>query len=293
MASLAKYGLLKAVACVARLALPTRNPKPDRVLNIPSRDEGRSIKTHVYDSARKSTGPAAVLINFHGSGWLLPCHGESDEYCRLIATSTDYTILDASYRLAPEVPYPGALNDGEDVINYVLANPDLYDHSRIVISGSSAGGHTALVLASTIFPAQTFSRMVLFYPPVDLDLPVSARSPPDPAIAPALHPKMLSFIMAAYFQDKGLNMKDPRISPIYAQLDRLPKQMAIFTAGADNLMPEVERYVKMLRDDDLEVTCRRFDKCNHGFDVRPCKPGSVEEKAKDEAYSMVVALLQH
>lgn len=296
MASLAKYGYLKASASIAKLTFrlsgSTPDPKPDRVIKIPSRDKGRTIKINVYDATNIDGEPGAVLVNFHGSGWVLPCHGESDHYCRTIARSTEYTVLDASYRLAPKTPFPGAQNDGEDVVRYVLSNPDLYDSSRIVISGFSAGGHTALVLATTVFPPNTFCKAILFYPTVDLSLDPSARTNPDPQIAPSISPKVYSLMLDCYVQDPRLDKKNPRLSPAFAPLDNLPNQMAIFTAGADNLMPEVDRYVARLQSDyQRNVTYRKFEGCNHAFDISP-KPGSVEKKAQREAYSIVVNMLR-
>ncbi|CZT16875.1 related to esterase/lipase [Ramularia collo-cygni] len=297
MASLAKYGYLKASASIIRLGFrysgSTPQPKPDEVLEIPSRDENRSIKTHVYNPAKNSTSRSTpVVVNFHGSGWILPAHGENDHYCRTITQNTDYKVLDVSYRLAPETPFPGAQNDCEDVLNYILANPDLYDSNRIVLSGFSAGGHTALVLASSVFPAKTFSKIILFYPPIDLTIVPSSRPSPDPDMGPLVPPKLLDLLQACYLQDASLDKKDHRISPAFAPLDGLPNEIAIFTAGADSLMPEVEVFVERLRtESDLSLTYRRFEKCSHAFDVSP-KSGSVAEKAQKEAYSIVVTMLQ-
>lgn len=115
---------------------------------------------------------------------------------------------------------------------------------------------------------------------------------PEPTIPPAISPEFLSLVIAAYIQDQSLDTKDPRISPIFASLDSLPKDVAVFTAGADNLMPEAERLVEKLKaSGDRSITYRKFDKCNHAFDVSP-KPDSIEQKAQQEAYSIVVKMLQ-
>lgn len=57
---------------------------PDGVLHIPSRDPGRTIKLHVYHG-QPSVKPQPVLINFHGSGFVVPVHGQDDEFCRLVS----------------------------------------------------------------------------------------------------------------------------------------------------------------------------------------------------------------
>lgn len=180
--SLLIYIYRKVLAVLIR-AVVTRGKRisanPDDVLQITSRDAGRHLRAHLYRPAT-SLSPSPVLINFHGSGFLLPLHGSDDEFCRRVSRETEYTVLDVQYRLAPEYPFPAALNDVEDAVKWVLQQPDKFDLTRVAISGFSAGGNLAIVAASVLYPRETFRSVLAFYPPLDLYTDPGAKRPPDP-----------------------------------------------------------------------------------------------------------------
>ncbi|KAL4873577.1 Alpha/Beta hydrolase protein, partial [Aspergillus spectabilis] len=167
--------LLRAIARSRSSIVPT----PDDIYQIESRDPLRKIKTHVYKSGAVSD-PNPVLINFHGSGFVLTAHGADDEFCRLMSQRTGYTVLDVQYRLAPEHPFPGALQDVEDVVNWILQQPDKFDRARVALSGFSAGGNLALAASSNLFSPRTFHAIIAFYPPVDLATDPGLKTPPEP-----------------------------------------------------------------------------------------------------------------
>src|SRR5664279_396705 len=112
--------LISFLPVLMGLLAPLPTPKPDSVLKIPSRDEGRTIKIHAYnpDIEPGSVGgePHPVLINFYGSGFALQFHGADDRFCRHVATRTNHIVLDVQYRVAPENPFPAPVNDAEDVV---------------------------------------------------------------------------------------------------------------------------------------------------------------------------------
>lgn len=122
----------------------------DDVLHIPSRDIHRTTKIHVYRS-KKPIVPSPVLVNFSGSGFVVPAHGTDDEYALRVTMDTPYTVLDVEYRLAPEDPFPAATNDAEDVVKWVLSRSEQFDLKHVSVSGFSAGGNLALGLAGHIF----------------------------------------------------------------------------------------------------------------------------------------------
>ena len=61
-------------------------------------------------------------------------------------------MQDTDYRKAPESPFPAAVHDVEDIVNYVLAHPDEYDTTKITLSGFSAGGCLALQVGTAMGP---------------------------------------------------------------------------------------------------------------------------------------------
>lgn len=282
---------LKAFAvllrAVVRLIKPP-SPKPDEVRQIASRDAGRSIKVHVY-RASKASGPSPVLLNYHGSGFLLPEHGSDDEYCQQVSRQTKYTVLDLPYRLAPENPFPAALNDVEDAIRYVLSHPEEFDPSHISLSGFSAGGNLVLAAAATLFPPNTFRALVAIYPVLDLSADAATKVAPDPR--GRVIPLPVARLFTNSYLPPTIDRRDPRISPAFAQLDRFPRRMLMITADGDSLAPEAEDLAGKLQQlPGWHVVSQRMQGCNHAWDKRT-RPGTPQHEAKERAYGMAVELL--
>jgi acetyl esterase/lipase len=292
--NLFRYLRLKALVSFARLhvwweGLPKASP--DSVLQIPSRT-GRNIKAHVYKSTSFTPGiPNPLLINFHGSGFVFPLHGSDDLFCRQVCSSTPYSVLDIQYSLAPEYPWPACHNDAEDVVNWVLAQPDTYSTSQIAISGFSAGANMACVAAASTFPKDTFNTLLAFYPPTDLSMtPESKLAPEDDGRSNDMTVKMARLFDAAYLRfdpDKA----DPRVSPALGPVDKYPENSLFVTCGRDSLCLETERLAKRVEEKHGEgVLLRRMDKCGHAWD-KSVKPGSHQERKRDEAYDLAIDML--
>ncbi|KAL4805575.1 Alpha/Beta hydrolase protein [Aspergillus unguis] len=270
---------------LARFKSPS--PQPDDVHQIQSRDAARTIKAHVYKPTPTASGPSPILINFHGSGFVFPLHGQDDEFCRLMSQRTGYTVVDVQYRLAPEHPFPAALNDVEDVVNWVLQQSEKFDRGRIALSGFSAGGNLALAASSTIYPREKFHAVLAFYPPVDLYTDPGSKSSPDPTGKPL--PASLARFFDRCYIPSSHNKQDPRISPLYAQPERFPNRVLMITAAGDSLAPEAEQLAVAMKESGREVILERMEGCNHGWNVSP--KTAVQREARDRAYDAVVAML--
>ncbi|KZV96106.1 putative esterase/lipase [Exidia glandulosa HHB12029] len=258
------------------------------VIHIPSRDARRTIKVHVYTPNRGDTGPAPVLINLHGSGFVLPLHGTDDEFCRRVADETEYTVLDAQYRLAPEYPFPAALNDAEDVLRYVLNKPDTFARDRVVLCGFSAGANLALALASS--GEEKLHAVLAFYPPTDLSVDPATKIPPEAGGQPIPAP-MARLFDRCYIQ-KGTRSDDPRVSPSFAPTDSFPDKVFIVTGAYDTLAPETDLLAeKIAKVPGKTVVHRRYAKCNHAWD-KEAQPGTEHFTAKQDAYALALGLLR-
>ncbi|KAJ5668330.1 uncharacterized protein N7477_006900 [Penicillium maclennaniae] len=200
---------------------------PDEVRHIPSRDSGRSIKVHVYHAASTS-GPSPVLLNFHGSGFLLRMHGSDHEFCRQISEQTKYTVLD-------------------DAIKYALGRPDEFDLSRLSLSGFSAGGNLALAASATLTDAAT-------------------KVAPDPK--GRVIPVPIARLFNRCYVPPTFDARDPRISPRFASLDRFPRRMLMITCEGDSLAPEGEELAEKLQHEGHYVVSERMNGCNHAWDKR-------------------------
>lgn len=230
---------------------------------------------------------------------MIPLHGSDGPFCRQISQETSYTVLDVQYRLAPEHPFPAALQDVEDVVNWVLQQEDRFDTSRLALSGFSAGANLALAVASAsaAIPERAIQCVIAFYPPLDLYTPSSAKSAPDPTGKPI--PPAIASIFDRCYIPAGVDARDPRISPQYqTQLERFPDRLLLVTAARDALALEAEALATRMRQYQAasssspghEVVCQRMHGCDHGWD-KAAKPGSIEADARDKAYAMAVAML--
>ncbi|KAF1989737.1 alpha/beta-hydrolase [Aulographum hederae CBS 113979] len=300
-----EYIYLKFFALLFRLATklsPVNNNSPDAKITIPSRDPGRSIPVHIYYPKSSKTpnstlkGPRPVIINFHGSGFVVPLHGSDDLYCHTLTTRTPYTILDAGYRLAPEHPFPAALHDAEDVVAHVLAHPEDYDLSTLALSGFSAGGNLALSLASGNprgkIPKGAVKRVMSFYGGTDLTTAPALKRAPDGSRG-SVPPFVLGIFNASFMPRPEVDPADPRLSVCRAPVEDFPESVLVVTTGRDSMAPEAETFAETLkgRVGGNGVVAKRYEGVEHGWDKKPCKPGSVEERERDAMYQLAVNFL--
>ncbi|KAI8629840.1 putative carboxylesterase [Xylariaceae sp. FL1651] len=289
--------LISSIRLIVRLVSPRAQAKPDTVLKIRSRDVGRTITAHVYvPSASKPsnnlsdapTAPRRVLINFFGSGFALPLFGADDFFCHEIASRAGHIVLDVAYRLGPENPFPAAIHDVEDVVRYVLSQPNVYDVSRISVSGFSSGGTLALI-APTLFPADTLRSVIAFYPSASMAKDPSERK------APVEGPKggRAPFFWTRLFREgylRGMDPRDPRISPLYADTTDYPKDTLIVTAEHDVSALEAEQFAmkaqKHAQAAGRRVILKRMQGCGHNFDK-----SKKNAQMRDEAYQLAVDML--
>ncbi|MDO4460102.1 MAG: alpha/beta hydrolase fold domain-containing protein [Clostridia bacterium] len=223
------------------------------------------IKSHVY-VVKKCTGNSLspVLINIHGGGWSLP-HTERDTYfCRRIANRSGYLIIDIDYVLAPEYPYPAAIEEIEAVLNIL---PDWLptlggDVNNITLCGQSAGGNllAAVMQRKQYSKSLNIQRQILCYLPTDN---YTDKYHGEELNQRALSTEHYGFFYNPVFEDR----KKPDVSLVYATADDLreiPKSDFIL-AGLDELCPEGIEYCELLRANGIETTLRVFENSRHGF----------------------------
>lgn len=296
MSSILTYCYLKTLAVLLRsiVALGGRLsgrpvPRPHEVRHVASRDPGRTIKIHVYRPVKPTAGPSPVLVNFHGSGFLLPLHGSDEEFCQVISKNTQYTVLDVQYRLAPEHPFPAALNDVEDAINYALGRSEEFDPTLISLSGFSAGANLVLAASATLFPPNTFRSLLAYYPALDLATDAALKVAPDPS--GRVIPIPVARLFNRCYVPPGVDKRDPRISPKYADLERFPHRLLMITAEGDSLALEAEEMASKLEElPGRHVVNERMAQCNHAWDKRT-RAGTPQREARDRAYALAVDML--
>lgn len=292
-----RYLYLKVLVNFSRLLIKlltsSPSPRPDNLLQVPSRDKHRTIKVHVYKpyvEGTRNLNPAPVLINLYGSGLAIPFHGIDDDFCRFVAEATGYVVLDVDYRLAPEYPFPSALNDVEDTLKYVLDHPNEYQASQVSVSGFSSGGTLALA-ASTTLPPGIFQSLIAFYPATNLFQDPSLRKAPVPG-GKDRSPFWTRIFRESYVRD--MDPRDPRISPAFADTANFPANMLFITGELDASAVEAEKLAEKAKNEGhttgRDVIIRRMKGCGHAFDKK--LTDEIFVSAKNEAYELTAKFLK-
>jgi acetyl esterase/lipase len=234
-----------------------------------------------------------VLINFNGGAFVFPAHGADERFCRHVVTRTSFTVLDAAYALAPEYPFPAALDDAASILTHVRVQPETYDAQSIVLCGFSSGGNIALSTAASA--GQRVRGVVAFYPPADMTVaPTDKRAPGDDGGPRPEPPALMKAVMGAFraaYLPPGVDPADPRVSVGRAEPEGFPENVLIITTEKDRLALEAEALGGRLKGAGKTVVTKRFDRVGHGWD-KAVEDGSEEARVRDEAYDLVVKLLE-
>jgi acetyl esterase len=232
----------------------------------------------LYTPDGLATG-SPLLIFYHGGGWVTGGLETHDNLCRFLAREAGVRVLAADYRLAPEHPFPAAVDDAAEVLRYAVAKAeDLgIDASRIALGGDSAGGNLAAVTAHGAEVDITF--LLLFYPGVDAS--VRRRSREIFGNGFFLTDEKMDWFLDQYSAG-GQDRHDPRLSIMLAEdLSNLPPTY-IATAGYDPLRDEGEAFAERLAAEGVPVVLRRHEGLFHGF-ANVLGVGGIFREAVSEA----------
>lgn len=175
--------------------------------------------------------PRGGCIVIHGGGWMTGGHDEEDAGTSAFAESCDLVVATIGYRLAPENPYPAALDDCEAATVWLLARFRQLGFDRVLMSGGSAGAHlvvgTLIRLRDRHGLADTICGAVLAAGVYDLSMTPSQRRWDRNLVLSAsmLHAMYDSYTPGLSSEER----RDPDISPMYADLSGLPP--AVFSVG--------------------------------------------------------------
>ena len=210
--------------------------------------------------------PDGVIVYFHGGGWVVGAIDDFDCLGRTLANESGCSVVLVDYRLAPEHPYPCAVEDAWLALNWTvthleeLAGPG----ARIIVAGDSAGGNLAAVVTQRAcrLGAPSVALQVLVYPVTDCDLDTRSYTQAENQLLVSRDD--MAWFWSHYVPDPA-SRRDPHASPLLAaDLHRLPPAV-IVTAEHDVLRDEGEAYAERLRKAGVPVDHRRFDGQMHGF----------------------------
>jgi acetyl esterase len=216
---------------------------------------------------RPSAEPLPVILYLHGGGWTIGDLNTHDRLCRLLAAGTGAAVVALEYRLAPEHPWPAAIDDTVAALRELLDPPPALGplNGTIAVAGDSAGGTVATLACMRLrdqLPAALPALQVLLC--ANTDLTGSSASMQQKASGWGLSADAIRFFNRQWVPDQS-RWSDPAVSPLHAQeLGGLPAALVI-TAEHDPLRDEGEQYAERLRAAGVPVRARREPGLIHGF----------------------------
>ena len=224
---------------------------------------GGPLAVRIYRPSAEPELP--VVVYFHGGGHTIGSIDTHDPVCRQLARAADAVVVSVEYRLAPEHPYPAAVEDAYAATAWVATNGQQLgaDVTRLAVAGDSAGGNLAAVTAILARdrggPPLRFQLLV--YPVVDL-------SHTHPSIDENGEGYVLTKERILWFRHNYLgdgDHADPLVSPIRtADLAGLPPALVI-TAEMDPLRDEGAAYAERLRTAGVDATHSLYEGQVHTF----------------------------
>jgi len=224
-----------------------------------------------------------ALVFFHGGGWSIGDLDTHDVLCRQFANGARCAVFSVEYRLAPEAPFPAAVEDCLAATDFVLQQKDFLtiDASRVAVGGDSAGGNLAAVVAISL--KEKIAFQLLIYPATDQRMATASLNRNGEGY---LLTRRLMETFRGYYLPRREDLLDWRASPLLAKsLAGLPPAF-ILTAGFDPLLDEGRAYAERLAHEGGEVAYRDYPDMIHGFIVM----GGVLETANAAVADCCTAL---
>ncbi|KAL8691288.1 MAG: hypothetical protein Q9224_004211 [Gallowayella concinna] len=250
-----------------------------------------------------------VVINFHGGGFTLGSATDDSRWASIVLKNTTAVFVSVEYRLAPEYPFPVAVEDGCDAVLHLAANCEEYgiDPRKIALAGFSAGANLAFTVPLMLnswhdrkdsedyraLPELKIIAIVSFYPVLDYNQGRASKRAackrPDKTIPPIL----TNLFDASYMPDPS-NRSSPFASPAAAPdnmlIQALPAEfIGLYCCEWDMLHAEGLAFAERLESLGKKVEYETIPEVVHGFD-KALNPLTVDPKA-DQFYRKACVLL--
>ncbi|HEY2379380.1 MAG TPA: alpha/beta hydrolase [Gemmatimonadaceae bacterium] len=207
---------------------------------------GGPIPIRIYTPCEAGTDRLPCIVYFHGGTGVFCGIETHDGLCRLLASSSGCKVISTEYRLAPEHPFPAAIEDGACVTRWVAKQAaDLeLDPTRLAVAGDSAGGTIAAVVCQLAAHegGPRIALQALLCPVTDLAEESESRH----LFSEGFFIERSTLEWAKSMYCAGADLRDPRISPLRAKsLVGLPPAH-VHTAEFDPMRDEGEAYARAL-----------------------------------------------
>jgi acetyl esterase len=249
-------------AAEQRAATRPKGPEMSTVhdISVPPLD----LRARLY---RPTAAATALVLYLHGGGWVIGDLETHDRACRRLAASSGVSVLALDYRRAPEHPWPAAVDDAVNALQWIASRPKelRMQPGAVAIAGDSAGGATAALACLRIrdeAPDAAPDAQLLVY--ANTDLSSSGGSMHEKGHGYGLDRADIEWFNSQWVPDPTM-LTDPRVSPLFApDLESLPPATVI-TCEHDPLRDQGEAYAERLREAGVVTTARREPGMVHNF----------------------------
>ena len=236
----------------------------DRKLPGPAGD----IAVRVYTPKDAADAVLPGLVFYHGGGFVIGDLETHDDLCRNLANGSMCRVVAIDYRLAPEHPFPAAVDDCFAATRYIAGHAAEFgiDPARFAVGGDSAGGNLAAVVCqlAKLEGGPRIAYQLLIYPVTQLGADAETRSMRENGKGYFLEKEGMDWFTRCYAPDPR-HRSDPRLSPLLCtDLKDLPPAYVI-TAGFDPLRDEGRDYADKLDAAGVPVTYVNYPGMVHGF----------------------------
>jgi len=213
-------------------------------------------------SAVPGSDSSRALLFFHGGGY---CSGSIVSHRRMVSEAgraAGVRTLAVGYRLAPENPFPAALEDAVKAWHYLRRQGIAPAH--VAVGGDSAGGGLALALGLQLREGREALPGCLWLVSPWTDLTMSGLTlVTKEAVDPLIHKAYLEELAQAYLQGSA-DRTDPRISPLFADLRGMPP-LLIQVGSAETLLEDAVRLAAAAGDADVPATLEIWPHMIHAW----------------------------
>lgn len=263
--------------------------QPKEIFDLDVGGPAGPLTLRVYKPQTESDAPLPVLVYFFGGGFVVGSLDTSETFCRALSSLVRCVVVSVGYRLAPEHPFPAAVDDCYAAVEWVAENASQLggDGGRIAVAGDSNGGtlSAAVSLMSRDNDGPRISAQVLVYPAMRYGSDTeSMRDNVDPMF---FNGYSVPWFWNHYLANP-VDGESPYASPLAAtDHSGLPAALML-TAEFCPLRDEGAAYAEALSRAQVPVEHHQYADLPHGF----LSMASVLEPAR-EALDVIVQFLRH
>jgi acetyl esterase len=267
------------------LVVPERLNVED--IQIPSSDKSRKIRLRTYRPKGEQDLP--VLLYFHGGAFIYGTPEQYDFIFFQLALDTDMLIVSVDYRLAPEHPFPAAIEDGYDALLWLSKHADYIkgNKNNILIGGSSAGGTIAASVTHLARDKKEIEirHQFLLYPPMSHILQTPSMN--ELANAPMQTKNAAEWMWKHYLQHYMTEPPKYAVPLLEDNFNNLP-DATIIVCELDPLKDEGKMYAQKLEEAGSIVNLLEIKGAVHAFDFFPSSLSAIFYRQQIELFKQIL-----